>query len=240
MFLTGTRHFGYSSRHVMRNMTTYEQELETSFAGVIREADALYNGQGRLRQTYERLAARLAGLNISYSLVGGYALILHRVRRFTEDIDLLVRPHDLEIMRNQLIGKGYAEIQGANRSIRDTATGVRIDFVLTGEFPGDGKPKPMAFPDPDLAVEHASDGVRVIDLKTLIELKLASGMTGKGRLQDLADVQRLIAVHRLDRDFALKLDPYVRDNFLELLEDGTGESFARRRRDAEGECWNRA
>jgi hypothetical protein len=93
---------------------------------------------------------------------------------------------------------------------------VRIDFVVTGEYPGDGKSKPIAFPDP--AKHLASEKqIKVVDLKTFIELKLASGMTAPKRLQDLADVQRLIEVHRLDKSFADTLHPYVRAKFLELL-----------------------
>ena len=49
------------------------------------------------------------------------------------------------------------------------------------------------------------------------ELKLASGMTAPGRLQDLADVQRLAREHNLDPDFAERLDPYVCPRFLALL-----------------------
>jgi hypothetical protein len=62
------------------------------------------------------------------------------------------------------------------------------------------------------------EGVPVLRIETLIELKLASGMTGKGRLQDLADVQRLIAVHGLGPPFAERLHPYVRDEFRRLVE----------------------
>lgn len=194
----------------------YESELESSFDFVLSEADQLYQGQGRLRKTYERLAKCLDELGISYSLVGGYALILHGVRRFTEDIDLLVSSEGLARLHKELIGRGYVRIAQESRNLRDVETGVRIEFVVTGEFPGDGKQKPVAFPDPGAGVE-TRQGIKVIDLKSLIELKLASGMTAKGRLQDLADVQRLIQQHHLISDFAKQLHPYVRRKFLELL-----------------------
>ncbi|MFQ5788795.1 MAG: hypothetical protein ACE5H1_12565 [Thermodesulfobacteriota bacterium] len=51
----------------------------------------------------------------------------------------------------------------------------------------------------------------------LIEIKISSGIAAKGRLQDLADVQRLIQQHNLISAFAGKLYPYVRKRFLELL-----------------------
>ena len=46
---------------------------------------------------------------------------------------------------------------------------------------------------------------------------LGSGMTAKGRLQDLADVQRLIQAYGLNAEFAKELNAYVRDKFVELL-----------------------
>ena len=67
----------------------------------------------------------------------------------------------------------------------------------------------LAFPDPASGSE-TREGLVVADLKTLIELKLASGMTAPGRLQDLADVQRLIQAHGLGAEFAQRLHPYVR------------------------------
>jgi hypothetical protein len=195
---------------------SYESKLESSFDLVLREAEELYQGHGRLKETYERLAKTLEELDVSYSLVGGYALILHGVRRFTEDIDLLVSNEGLNRIHKELIGRGYIRVAPESRNLRDVETGVKIEFVVTGEFPGDGKPKPVAFPDPR-SVKEIRKGITVIDLKSLIELKLASGMTAKARLQDLADVQRLIEQHHLTSDFAEQLHPYVRKKFLELL-----------------------
>jgi hypothetical protein len=57
---------------------------------------------------------------------------------------------------------------------------------------------------------------RVLDLKHFLELKLASGMTAPHRLQDLADVLRLIGVAGLPRELAEELDPYVREKYDEL------------------------
>ncbi len=195
---------------------SYKSEGERSFDSVVSEADQLYGGQGRLKKTYERLVQRLDELGVSYSLVGGYALILHGVRRFTEDLDILVSGEGLDRLHGELIGRGYVRVAQASRNLRDVETGVHIEFLVTGEFPGDGKPKPVVFPDPEAVVE-TREGVKVINLRSLIELKLASGMTAKGRLQDLADIQRLIQQHGLTSDYAKQLHPYVRGEFLKLL-----------------------
>jgi len=60
--------------------------------------------------------------------------------------------------------------------------------------------------------------VKFPKLEKLIELKLASGMTAPDRLKDLADVQELIKIRDLSSEFVDKLNPYVRQEFLKLLE----------------------
>ncbi|HMO25596.1 MAG TPA: hypothetical protein PKB10_04950 [Tepidisphaeraceae bacterium] len=113
-------------------------------------------------------------------------------------------------------GLGYLPPFAGSKHLRDTETGVRIEFLVTGGYPGDGKPKPVAFPDPaDVAVEI--DGARVLSIEKIVELKLASGMTNPGRLKDLADVQELIRFANLDETLADRLNEFVRAKYLELL-----------------------
>ncbi|HEV8378715.1 MAG TPA: hypothetical protein VGP99_07680, partial [Tepidisphaeraceae bacterium] len=104
-----------------------------------------------------------------------------------------------------------------SKQLRDTQTSVRIEFLVSGQYPGDGKPKPVAFPDPrDVAVDI--DGIKYVGLVPLIELKLASGISHPGRVKDLGDVQELIRILKLPRDFGGKLNAYVRGKFEELHE----------------------
>ena len=92
-----------------------------------------------------------------------------------------------------------------------------VEVVTTGEYPGDGLPKPVAFPDPSRSFQEI-DGVRTITLEKLVELKLASGMTAPDRLKDLADVQEIIKIKGLGPGFAESLDESVREKFHELQE----------------------
>ena len=88
-------------------------------------------------------------------------------------------------------------------------------FLVSGEFPGDGRPKPVAFPDPAV-VSLEIGGVHFLSLPALLDLKLASGMTNFSRLRDLADVVEFIKVRKLPVEFAEQLNPYVYDKYLEL------------------------
>ena len=45
--------------------------------------------------------------------------------------------------------------------------------MIAGGYPGDGKPKPVVFPDPR-TVTSETDGISYVNLPTLVDLKLAS------------------------------------------------------------------
>lgn len=182
------------------------------------EGQRYFMGHGTLNSTLAQLAADLKSHDIDYVVIGAVALLAHGYPRFTEDIDLVLTREGLEKFHQELIGLGYAPaFPGARKRMRSTPEGVSIEVMTTGEYPGDGKPKPVAMPDPTSASIEI-DGVRFVTLEKLIELKLASGMTAPDRLKDLADVQELIKIRTIRKDFAERLDPYVRAKFLELCE----------------------
>lgn len=174
--------------------------------------------EGKVHLTLKRLAQALAEEEISYAIVGGMALNLFGFTRETVDVDILLTSEGLKKFRDRLVGRGYVPaFAGAVKSFRDTETQVKVEALTTGEYPGDGKPKPVAFPDPaNVAVER--DGYRVIPLEKLIELKLASGLTAPHRLRDLADVQDLITVLGLPLEMETQLDESVRGEYRRLWE----------------------
>lgn len=173
-------------------------------------------GEGTLNETLRRVTGDLEKRGIDYSVIGAVALNQHGYRRFTEDIDLLLTGDGLEKFQRELIGLGYRPaFEGATKKFRTTEENVSIEIITAGEFPGDGKPKPVVFPEPN-ENQIEIDGIKTLTLEKLIELKLASGMTAPHRLKDLADVQELIKVKRLDKAFAEKLNPFVREKYLEL------------------------
>ena len=90
-------------------------------------------------------------LGIPYCVAGGMALFQHGYRRFTEDVDILVTREGLKEIHSRLDGLGYLPPFPRSKNLRDTENGVRIEFLVAGDFPGDGKPKPLAFPDPTAA-----------------------------------------------------------------------------------------
>jgi hypothetical protein len=133
---------------------------------------------------------------------------------------LLLTPEGLLRFRQRWLGRGYRPaLKGAQKTFRDAVTGARIEIVTSGEYPGDGLPKAVAFPDPAApGVTVKKEGIRVLALEKLIELKLASGLSASHRLRDLADVQDLITRRKLPLDLADRLDPSVQAAYRDLWE----------------------
>ncbi|MEX2219863.1 MAG: hypothetical protein WD749_14015 [Phycisphaerales bacterium] len=204
-------------------MVAYETRLQTDPRWALSEGSRHFEDRSAVHDTLRRVTARLNDLGIPYAVSGGMALFHHGLRRFTEDVDILVTTEGLRGIHDSLVGLGYLPVVAGGKGIRDTQTGVRIDFIISGEYPGDGKPKPVRFPDPSgVALEH--DHIRYLNLPTLIELKLASGMTNPARLRDLSDVLELIRLLALPPAFAEQhLSPFVREKFLELHRAGASE-----------------
>jgi len=187
-----------------------------SIHDVYAEGLRYFMGDGMVQGTLAQVSSDLKGRGIDYMVSGAVALMAYGYPRFTEDIDLVLTREGLEAFHRELIGPGYVPaFPGARKRLRSTRDNVPIEVIVSGEYPGDGQPKPVSFPIPSTASTEI-DGVRIVTLEKLVELKLASGMTAPDRLKDLADVQELIKARGLTAEFAAALNPYVREKYLEL------------------------
>ncbi len=180
---------------------------------ILQEAEAFFMKEGRVYTALKRLTHDLAHESISYVIMGGMALNLWGYARQTVDVDILLTAEGLAKFTDRFVGRGYAPaFSGAVKAFREAETQVKIEVRTTGEYPGDGKPKPVAFPDP-ARVGFDRDGYRVITLEKLIELKLASGLSAPHRGKDLVDVQELIAVLKLPLELYEQLDDSVQAEY---------------------------
>ncbi len=194
---------------------TFEEQLAIDPRWALSEGSLFFEDKGAVQESLRRIAARLNELGIPYAIAGGMALFQHGYRRFTEVVDILVTRDGLNAIHKGLDGLGYVRPFEKSKNLRDAQSKVKIEFLVSGEYPGDGKPKPVRFPEPqNVAIE--CDGIQFLNLPVLIELKLASGMTGSDRLKDLADVQELIKHLNLPQDFQARLNESVREKYLEL------------------------
>src|SRR5262245_23189081 len=125
-------------------------------------------GQADVQRALEKLARTLEVEGIPYAIVGAMALNEFGYRRVTDDVDVLLSPEGLARFKAAHLGRGYLEKFPGSRGLRDTEHNVDIDVVLSGAFPGDGKPKPVAFPDP-ASVAEKRGRVALLPLPRLLE-----------------------------------------------------------------------
>jgi hypothetical protein len=192
-------------------MTTPDERAQAA----LERAGRFFMGTADVQLAAERLARKLDELGIPYAICGGLAVGAHGHLRVTGDVGVLLTPEGMERFKHYALGRGWLETFPGSRGVRDAEHRVAIDILVTGGRPGDGAPRGVTFPDPgDVAVELA--GKRFLSLESLLELKLASGMSAPDRMQDLSDVIQLIRANALPEGFAGKLHPEVQAKYREL------------------------
>jgi hypothetical protein len=179
----------------------------------LKEISRFFQGKDEVHKAMRRVVKRLERAGIPYALMGGMAVNAHKYERTTADVDILLTADGLAEFRRRFVKKNYLPKEGRSRRFVDRVNETEVDFLLTGHFPGSGKPGPIAFPDP-AEVSEEIESIRVVNLRTLIELKLAAR-----RHRDFGDVVELIRFNNLDESFADCLHPSVRSDYLECLEE---------------------
>ncbi len=202
----------------MRGQDAAVTASDSDYSARLEQIGRYFMGGSDVHIALARLAQRLEELGIPYAICGGLAVNAHGYVRTTTDINVLLTPQGLAQFKKGAVGLGWVEKFSGSRGVKDAERKVPIDFLVSGGIPGDGTPHGIVFPDPqEVAVERG--GAMFLRLPTLVELKLASGITLPQRLQDLADVIALIRANALPLAFGDQLHPYVREKWAQLWRD---------------------
>lgn len=184
-----------------------------------------FQGTDPVHRTMRRVVEKLVQARIPYAVIGGMAVNAHRYRRTTGDVDFLLTSEGYKAFLQAYVELEFQRVPGRARRFVDPSTDATFDVLIAGRFPGNGRPGPIAFPDPG-AVAETIDGAQVIGLAKLIELKLAAR-----RHKDFGDVVELIRVHNLDESYLGQLHSSVASNFIECLEEKRREDEYEARQD---------
>ena len=195
----------------------YKDRLDRDRSWAWDEAGRHFCENSAVFKTMRNLVARLDALGVSYAVAGDLAMFKHGLRRVATEMHILVNPTARRVIAGNLLRDGYVPAAPGSRHLRDAEHGVTIKILVAGEYPGDGRPKPVTYPDPDEAGVEI-DGVRYLQIARWIESKLASGMSDTGRMVDLADAIELMKAIRTPASLADDLDPSVRPKYLEFWE----------------------
>ncbi|MCA9121613.1 MAG: hypothetical protein KDB11_15590 [Planctomycetales bacterium] len=157
----------------------------------------------------------LRSAGIPYSICGGVAVCLHGYQRNTIDLDLVIRGQDSEQVRRVLESGGLIWDSVAKEFRSES--GIAVQFLISGENAGSGLEVRVPDPSGKENVEMI-EGLSVLRLSRLIEMKLACGSTNMRRThKDFADVVELIVIRKLDGSFARHLHKSLRPAFRELV-----------------------
>lgn len=184
-----------------------------------------FEGRSREFKTMRRLVEKLEKAKIPYAIMGAMAVNAHRHKRTTDDVDILLTGPGFEEFQRRFVARSYDPIPGRPRRFLDRKYKVTFDILVTGLYPGSGRPGPIAFPEPAEVSETIQD-MQVVNLPTLIQLKLAAR-----RYSDFGDVVNLIRVHDLDESFLDKIHPSIHQDFIECLEEKRREDEYEARQD---------
>lgn len=193
----------------------YDELLNRSFDWALLEGSRHFDEASAVFRAMFRTAALLEDERIPYAVVGGIALFKHGLRQYTQNVDFLVRRHDLAMVHELLLAHGYREDVPGSPNLREPELGVQVKFFCAGDFPVDGRSKPVCFPDP-ASDSIKIDGVSYISLIALFEIKIAAGQGHMSRLRYLAEAQELMKRLKPSSEFADRLHPSVRETFLHL------------------------
>lgn len=176
--------------------------------------ESLWEVASRCHQIFQRSG-------IPHSLCGGVAVCLHGYQRNTTDVDVIINSNDSSAVKALLLAESFQW----NEELKEfqSPSGVPVQFLIAGERAGKGSEVKIPEPVGELNVEEL-EGLSVVRLSRLIEMKLASGLGSVRRThRDFADVVELIAIRKLDSSFARYLHKSLRPTFRELVQRVTDE-----------------
>ncbi|MFA7238102.1 MAG: nucleotidyltransferase family protein [Phycisphaeraceae bacterium] len=188
--------------------------------------DRMERAVWKVRDRLLRAVNALEKAGIAYAVVGGNAVMAwveqvdESAVRATQDVDLLVRPDDYEQVKAALAAAGFIH--------RHTAGSAGLEMFLDGEdakardavhvlFAGQHvRPDDLA-PVPDVSQSTAFRGFRVIDLKSLVRMKLTSF-----RRKDQMHLLDMMNVGLIDAAWLNRLSPELAARLKELLDNPEG------------------
>lgn len=154
----------------------------------------------------EDMLARLIAAGVDFVVIGGIAMVLHGSARLTRDLDIIFAtdPVNLDTLGSVLIALGaqLREVEDDLPFVPDRRTLAHVQLLTLETSSGwldvhgavDGMPAYSAFRKRAERMDLGSFSVLVASLEDMAAMQQASG-----RPQDLADLEEIQAIERLQR-----------------------------------------
>jgi 2'-5' RNA ligase len=162
-----------------------------------KEAKLIRKLSGNQNEALKKVVKILGENGIGSIVVGAVSLQEHGYPRSTKDIDLSVS--DVKKAKKVLLANGYTAIEDQPASVVDLENGEEIDLLQSGLAVALSR-VPMPIPIGSNITPEFCDLPALIDLKIGSFLGAEAGGSVGERMQDKADVHKLILSKRLSRD----------------------------------------
>lgn len=145
-----------------------------------------------LRQLEEALRA-LSVCNQQPALIGGLAVVAHKVIRATTDVDLLVAIEDADRVHNVVLALGYQCVFRSEDAVNYKRGDERLDLLYS--YPG--RESAALLRNAELRDLPVVGKVKVISPEGLVGFKVGGYLgSGKVRTKDLEDIREILRSHR--------------------------------------------
>jgi hypothetical protein len=177
----------------------------------------------KVRQRLLKVTAALEAANIPYAVVGGNAVMAwveqvdEAAVRFTQDVDLAIRREDFDRVKQVLeaVGFVYRHVRSIDMFLDGPDTKARDAVHIL--FAGEKVRASDAAPVPDVTNFTSFKSYRVINLESLVRMKLTSY-----RDKDRTHLRDMIGVGLIDETWPAKLPPELGQRLQALLDDPNG------------------
>jgi hypothetical protein len=177
----------------------------------------------RVRDRLTRATAALDAPGVPYALVGGNAVAAWVATvdpgavRNTQDVDILLRREDLDAAERALAAAGFirANVSGVNRYLDgpDARPRDAVHLWIAGE-----KVRPTSLaPAPDVTDSEELQNFRVLALKPLVRMELASFL-----LNDRVDLQDMLEVGLIDASWPVRFPADLGARLQSLIDTSDG------------------
>jgi hypothetical protein len=196
-----------------------DSKTEPLVSGWERVAQAVEKVRERLR----RAAGALDRAGIAYAVVGGNAVAewVGRVDpaavRNTQDVDILVRRSDLEVIKSTLAEAGFLYRHTAGIDLFLDGPGAKARDAVHIVFANEKVRPEYAAPAPDVSESEAGADFRTISLAALVKMKLTSF-----RDKDRTHLRDMIDVGLIDGSWPERVPAALAERLQELLANPEG------------------
>jgi len=173
-------------------------------------------GMSNLADQIREALSMFVRIGTKPALIGGLAVVAHRVVRATQDVDFLVEAEAADSVHDALLGLGYQCLYRSENAANYVRVAEGLDLLYAH--------RPLARRLLAQASERETPmgRMRIISVEGLIGFKLQAVVNDATRTRDLDDIRALLKIHRASLDMDELREYFALFNKPELLNELLG------------------